>query len=437
MSEIFHSVRLDQAKCSGCTDCVRNCPTGAIRVRDRKAKIKEKKCIDCGVCIEVCKESANYVLTDSLAKLNNYDYTIALPTSVLYGQFKQKYSPAKILSGLLELGFDDAWEVGVGVDILSEILPETLDDQLEISPLISSACPSIVRLIQVSFSEFLPNLLPLQEPMEVAARSVKRKKARELDLNLEQIGIFYITSCPAKITAINSPLGVEKSYIDGAISITDIYRPLIKLINEVEVNPDLQRASQRGIRWAKSGGQTEFYRKFKRSLAVDGIDNAISILEELERGNLQEIEFFEFTACPGGCVGGPLNVENRFIAQVVLENISQQVAKEPGNQLLTPKEIFENYNQGKYSISKLLQPRSFNKLDDDMRKAISKLDKLEKIENNLPGLNCTACGAPSCRALAEDIVNNSAQRQDCIIILKKQIKNLAQEIIKLTSSQEM
>jgi iron only hydrogenase large subunit-like protein len=424
------------AKCNGCTNCVKGCPTDAIRVKNRKARIKDEKCIDCGVCIRLCEKNANYALTDSLAKLDDYKYNIVLPTSVLYGQFKQKYSPTKILSALLELGFDDVWEVGIGVDILNTILPDFLENQ-GISPLISSTCPSIVRLIQVSFPDFLPNIIPLQEPLEIAARSIKERKMKELNLSSEEIGIFYITPCPAKITAINNPLGIQNSYIDGAISVADIYRLLVRVINEVEVNPKLQKTSREGISWAKCGGQSESYRKFRSSLAVDGIDNVISILEALERGSLREIEFFEFAACPGGCVGGPLNVENRFISQVVLEEISYQLPKDNPNQILKNREIFNDYKDGKYNTFKLLKPRFFDRLDSDIKKAINKLDKVGKVESELPGLNCTACGAPSCSALAEDIVNDLAEKEDCVIIFKNKMQKLAHEIIDLTEKKEV
>ncbi|SJZ67419.1 [Fe-Fe] hydrogenase large subunit C-terminal domain-containing protein [Selenihalanaerobacter shriftii] len=428
MSTNFHSVKLDKTKCNGCTNCVRSCPTDAIRVREFEAIIKDEKCIDCGVCVQVCEENANYVLTDSLMELNNYDYNIVLPTAVLYGQFKAEYSPAKILAGLLELGFDDVWEVGVGVDILHAILLKFLEERPETSPLISATCPSVVRLIQVSFPEFLPNIIPLQEPMEILARTIKERKAKELGIPLDRIGIFYITSCSAKITAINAPLGLEDSYIDGAISVMDIYRPLIKFLNDVEANPKLQRASKKGVNWVISGGQKALCQKCNKSLAVDGIDNVISVLKELERGHLQEVEFFEFAACPGGCIGGPLNFKNRFISQSIIKDISEDLSKDGLSDLINKQKIINNYSQGKYSISKILKPSSCDRLDNNIKKAINKLDKLEKIEDKLPGLNCTACGAPSCRALAEDIINDSAQIEDCIIILKKKINKLSQQI---------
>jgi len=49
----------------------------------------------------------------------------------------------------------------------------------------------------------------------------------------------------------------------------------------------------------------------------------------------------------------------------------------------------------------------------------------------LPGLDCGACGSPSCRALAEDIIRGTAFETDCVIMLRDRIKTLAQEILYL------
>lgn len=59
-SGFFHSVRLDESKCMGCTNCIKRCPTGAIRVRRGKAYIISERCIDCGECIRICPHHAKY-----------------------------------------------------------------------------------------------------------------------------------------------------------------------------------------------------------------------------------------------------------------------------------------------------------------------------------------------------------------------------------------
>ena len=48
MDKFYHSVRLDESLCKGCINCIKRCPTEAIRVRGGKASINNKFCIDCG-----------------------------------------------------------------------------------------------------------------------------------------------------------------------------------------------------------------------------------------------------------------------------------------------------------------------------------------------------------------------------------------------------
>ncbi|MDK2889257.1 MAG: hypothetical protein PWP72_2135, partial [Thermoanaerobacter sp.] len=70
---------MDEEKCRGCTNCIKHCPTEAIRVRKGRARIIEERCIDCGECIRVCPNQAKLAITDSLEKLKDFKYTIALP----------------------------------------------------------------------------------------------------------------------------------------------------------------------------------------------------------------------------------------------------------------------------------------------------------------------------------------------------------------------
>ena len=54
MEKFIHSVTLDKDLCKGCINCIKRCPTEAIRVRDGKAHILAERCIDCGECIRIC-----------------------------------------------------------------------------------------------------------------------------------------------------------------------------------------------------------------------------------------------------------------------------------------------------------------------------------------------------------------------------------------------
>ena len=63
-----------------------------------------------------------------------------------------------------------------------------------------------------------------------------------------------------------------------------------------------------------------------------------------------------------------------------------------------------------------IKPRSIFKLNDNFAEAFKMAERMKKIEKALPGVNCSACGAPSCSALAEDIVRGDAGIDTCIFI---------------------
>lgn len=120
MSEYYHSVTLDKDKCCGCTNCIKRCPTEAIRVRDGKARIISERCIDCGECIRVCPHHAKRAQSAELSELQSWEYTIALPAPALFGQFNNLDDIDIVLSGLHKIGFDSVYEVSRGAELVSE-----------------------------------------------------------------------------------------------------------------------------------------------------------------------------------------------------------------------------------------------------------------------------------------------------------------------------
>ena len=121
MDAFFHSVRLDKDKCKGCTNCIKRCPTQAIRVRAGKAHIINELCIDCGECIRVCPHHAKYASRDSLSQIIDYKYRIALPAPALYAQFNNLEDATPILRALPLLGFDTVFEVAAAAELVSEV----------------------------------------------------------------------------------------------------------------------------------------------------------------------------------------------------------------------------------------------------------------------------------------------------------------------------
>ena len=179
MANFFHSVTLDKDKCLGCTNCIKRCPTSAIRVQGGKAKILSERCIDCGECIRVCPHHAKQAICDSLDVLKAFEYTVALPAPSLYAQFNHLEDPDIVVEGLLKMGFDDVFEVARAAELVSDATRRIVDSGKIPKPIISSACPTISRLIRIRFPDLIDHLLPLLTPAELAGKLAKEEAVRK------------------------------------------------------------------------------------------------------------------------------------------------------------------------------------------------------------------------------------------------------------------
>ncbi len=426
----YHSVRLDKDKCKGCTNCLKRCPTDAIRVRGGRAHIIDERCIDCGECIRVCDYHAKYAQTDPLASINRFRYKIALPAPSLYGQFKNLVSPSQVLEGLLKMGFDDVYEVAQGADIVTRAIRErmrSMDKQR--FPVISSACPAITRLIQVRFPELISHLIDIRQPMELAAMVAKREFCQKHSVPQEEVGCFFITPCAAKMTAIRNPIGHETSACDGAISMLEIYGLLAGQMKNYPLDVGLAKATAFGVGWANNGGESVAVSP-EHSMAVDGIENVIRVLEEIENNKLEDLVFFEGSACTGGCVGGPLTFENGYVARNAIRALMK------GSDMTHPDEKVNASYLNKYAVQtdKPVSPNSVMRLDEDIVEAMRKMEQMEEIVKTLPGYDCGSCGSPTCMTFAEDIVRGYCNKMDCIHILKDQLKIMAQKMVELAKT---
>ncbi|MEF9852626.1 MAG: [Fe-Fe] hydrogenase large subunit C-terminal domain-containing protein [Hydrogenoanaerobacterium sp.] len=424
-TKFFHSVTLDKDACHGCINCIKRCPTEAIRVRDGKAKILSDRCIDCGECIRVCPHHAKKAVFDSLDVIKNYKYKIALPAPALYGQFNNLDDIDIVLGALLKLGFDDVFEVAKAAEMVSDATRTLMAEGQLRRPVISSACPVVTRLIRVRFPDLLLNVLPLVAPAEIAARMAKKHAVEDLGYKPEDVGAFFISPCPAKVTAAKMPMGTGRSLIDGVMAISDLYPKLIAAMKEVAAEPlkeELVSVGRMGVGWGSSGGEA-YSLLNDRYLAADGIENVIKVLEDLEDERYRDLDFVELNACSAGCVGGVLTVENPYIAKAKLKRIRKYLP-------VSCNKMGDNIPAyARFDIRLEYEP--VLQLDPDVSTAMEKLAELQKIADTFQGIDCGACGAPSCKALAEDIVRGYASADDCVFRLKSHMQEIAASIATL------
>ncbi|MHC1757978.1 MAG: [Fe-Fe] hydrogenase large subunit C-terminal domain-containing protein [Negativicutes bacterium] len=430
VEKYYHSVRLLAERCIGCVSCARHCPTEAIRVRGGKARITESRCIDCGECIRYCPNHAKTAVTDTLMDLKLYRYNIALAAPSLYAQFDKNVPVASILAGLRRLGFDKVGEVARGAEIATAALREHLRTVGIKRPVISSACPASVRLILVKFPELIEYLSPIDAPVEIAARLARAEVVRDTDMNPDSIGVWFITPCPAKMTAVLEPIGVVQSELTGTISMISIYGELLKAISNSTEKIDGSLASSEGVGWALAGGEAAGLDDVK-VLVAHGIRNVSNVLEQVAVGKLNDVDFIECLSCAGGCIGGPLTAINRFVAE---NSLKQRLKMMRADETLASAEpIEESQVQLALHQGRVIEPRPALKLDDDIFVAMQKIELIDDTLKRLPGLDCGSCGSPTCRALAEDIVQGTASETDCVFRLREMVRDLAEEMVNLSA----
>lgn len=419
----FHALQILEDNCTGCTACVRVCPTEAIRVRDRKARIDPNRCVDCGACIFACKFHAIIPRSDPLELIHNFKYKVAILSTSYFGQFTEDISYGVAKQALYKLGFDDVQEEAMVTEFMVRMIHAYVRANRDKRPIISSNCPTLVRLIQLKYPSLLPNLFHLEAPMSILTRYLREKIQAETGLAEDEIGIFLIVPCVAHVTAVHQPEGAYKHLQDGAFSIGMIYGRVREYIKELQNNPPEIATYPKGLTWALSGVQAELVdREDIRVLSVNGVDNVMEILSRVEDHYLDQYDYIVMRTCTNGCVGGCFNVENPFVA---MSRIKKMI-KEAENGEIDVPELEELYQAGEYDVAPL-KSRPIMELDKDIKAAIIKMKQLNKILTTLPGLDCSACGSPTCYALAEDIVLGKATIDDCVVLLKRHSKEDEQD----------
>lgn len=400
-----HSVILNEDRCTGCTACIKVCPTEAIRVTRSKAVIYNDRCIDCGRCVSVCPHHAYSVRSDSMDRLKEYKYNIAIPDTIFYGQFKNLYDMNIVNEGLIRLGFDDVYPAAVGAEMLSDLWRK--DPQRVFDPdlvRISSECPAVVRLIAMEYQELIPNVADNLSAFELTAVVARREAVEKTGLQPQEIGIGLISPCPAKNTRVYFPIGLEKRVVDYVLPINDVYVKLLSPMKSVEEPGDYIRSGRLGLSWGRSGGMSDMFAA-RDALAVDGTDNVLRILSEIEDEKLSEAELVETAICTQGCFGGCLTVENPFTAKLHMRRLTDSLEA----QKLAMPQWAKDHVQWDFALEEI-----DTEIADTIAQALQIEAAAERLYKTLPKFDCGNCGAPSCRAFSRDVAEGFADEGDCI-----------------------
>ncbi len=419
-------IKVQEALCVGCANCIKSCPTEAMRVIEGCVHIIPELCIDCGECMRNCPHNAITIDEDDWELIHSQENALLIADPTFYVQMGAYRSQSMIKEALSSWNVEDLIEsASLAYDVVAFTIAKMLEKESSVNhPLISTYCPAVIRLIQIKYPELAGRLVPVDSPLEVGV-----SLRRELTGNNEDVTL--LSPCPAKITLVRNPVGRKKSNMKFTVSVQKLVRALLaggpKISDPVE-----SIANNRWLKWSIAGGESSHIKYFSerplRTISVAGLRNTMDLLKEMELGRLRGIDFIECRACDLGCIGGVGNAESRFLSKLRIEHTD--FCWDISDQELA--EIRKWSDSRIWKLEENIGPSQKNPLSDDLNKAMERLKELNRIYSELPNINCGACGRPSCRAMAEDVVRGRGEVTDCVFKLRETITDLGRKIVDLS-----
>ncbi|MCK4763727.1 MAG: hypothetical protein KAW12_16115 [Candidatus Aminicenantes bacterium] len=415
-STFYHAHLIVQERCKGRLKCVRSCPTKAIRVYENKVTFFQDLCVDCGECIHMCPEKVFVPVSETMEDLKSFKFHIALPSNILYIQFGVTVPPGVVRQALKNIGFNEVADVAKVCDEEGIALRYHLEQHPQIRPIISSFCPTVVRLIQVLYPSLVPHLDPLDVPREITAREARLHYAKKLGLKEDEIGVIYITPCPAKIVSIKQPAEKKRSWIDGAIPVKDIYNLILPEVIKIQQGGKIADLDK--FYYPKAWGMLGHFSQnvgYDRALSVAGIDHVKRILNDIESNKLHYVDFIEAMACLHGCTNGVFCVRDPYVARHNSIQMQEKYGRPPN---IAEEKVIEKYRRGFYFHEEPVLPRTTRDSEIDIGESIKRMKKKERIFAKLSGKDCSLCGAPTCETFADDCARGEAEITDCVFFKK-------------------
>ncbi|MBS1412273.1 MAG: 4Fe-4S binding protein [Christensenellaceae bacterium] len=403
-------LRLKKSNCKNCYKCIRHCPVKSIRISANQAHIVPEECILCGQCFVVCPQGAKEIAdnTEKAEVLLNSGKVIAS----LAPSFTANYDGAGIEAmekALKQLGFYAAEETAIGATIVKKEYDRLLQEG-EQDVIISSCCHSINLLIEKYFPSALRYLAKVVSPMQAHCMDIKKR--------YPDAKTIFIGPCVSKKD--------EADRYPGPVDCVLTFEELSSLMRKRGVSLERTREDNskgRARLFPTTGGilKSMFLpRKDYSYLALDGTEDCIAALREIEKGNLRNC-FIEMSACRGSCVGGPV-MEKYHCSPVSNYNQVASYAKSEDFDVapVSPEEIYREHDF--IGTSRAMPTQS------EIEAILKKIGKLKPEDE----LNCGSCGYNTCREKAIAVYQGKADLNMCLPYLKDKAESFSDNIISNT-----
>ena len=400
---------LKKSNCKNCYKCIRHCPVKAIRFSGNQAHIIGNECILCGQCFVVCPQNAKEIV-DETEKVKVLLQTGDPVIVSLAPSFVANYDYAGIDSmrkALKKLGFYDVEETAIGATIVKNEYERMIkEDERDI--IISSCCHSINLLIQKHYPSALEYLADVISPMQAHCNDIKQR--------YQNAKTVFIGPCVAK----KDEAEYYKGIVDAVLTFEELTEWLKAENIEIEQETDSDICSRARF-FPTTGGVLKTMAQENTGytyLALDGVENCISALKDIESGNIKKC-FIEMSACSGSCIGGPV-MEKYHHAEAVRDYIT--VANYAG-----PKD-FEVSQPAAKMLKKhfeYIEQRSPLPSEYEINNVLRQMGKFKPSQE----LNCGSCGYNTCREKAIAIIQGKAESSMCLPFLKDKAESFSDTIV--------
>lgn len=421
MEEYMGTIQVKEVNCKNCYKCLRSCPVKAISFKNDHAQVIEDGCVFCGKCLQVCPQNAKSVRND-VDKVKGF---IEKKLKV-YASIAPSFAPAfnikdeSHIHGIFKrLGFTYVEETAVGAARVSSEYEKHLYKK-EMKNIISSACPTIVSLIEKHYPELVDQVAPVVSPMIAHGKMLK-------EMYGPRIKVVFIGPCMSKKEE-SRDLENEEA-IDAVITFEELERWIedegISFSQDEEQTSDYAYHNLNSRFYPAPGGIIKSLGNTKRFsykfIKFDGIERCVDILEQVRSGNIKDY-FIEMNSCLGGCLGGPcMNSEAKnFLEQrdKLLSYINKSSLK---------AETIIDYDTRVNLEKKIIDRSRPNNIPDEkaIREILSKIGKFSKEDE----LNCGACGYNNCREKAIAVYNKKAELHMCVPYMREMAESISNVIL--------
>ena len=402
---------LKKSNCKNCYKCIRHCPVKSIRFSGNQAHIINNECILCGHCFVVCPQNAKEIV-DETEKVKVLLQSGAPVYVSIAPSFVANYDGVGIgamRAALQKLGFADAEETAVGATIVKTEYERMLrEDGRDV--IITSCCHSINLLIQKYFPAELPYLADVLSPMQAHCTDIKRRHP--------DAKTVFIGPCVAKKD--------EAEYYEGIVDAVLTFEELTNWLKaeNIELAQQMDHEEESRARFfPTTGGILKTMAQNAPGytyMALDGVDNCIAALHEIEQGNIHHC-FIEMSACVGSCVGGP--VMEKYHRSPVRDY--KAVADFAGTR------DFEVEQPDRFAVRKsftVIERKASAPSDAEIQSILRQMGKFKPSDE----LNCGSCGYNTCREKAIAIVQGKAEISMCLPYLKDKAESFSDNIVNNT-----